>query len=111
MTLALTSRHHWGRQGDDEQAVISTWMVARAATSVGEGALSLNDAQRAFELAQEIDAPGWLVASVHEGLARAYAATDNARARDEWYAAAPDLADQKEYRALIADQLDSVPRP
>ena len=114
ITLAFTSRYHWACVGGDEQAIISNWMIARAAASVGEGALSLNFAQLAYDLAQRIDAPDWLVASVHEGLARAYAATGNAPARDEWYAAASELADQisdQEYRALIADQLDSVPRP
>jgi hypothetical protein len=114
LTLAFTSRHHWSNVGGEEQTIIANWMISRAAAAVGEGTVALNFAQLAFDLAHDADVPDWLVASVHEGFARAYAAAGDARARDDWYASAIELADQiadDEYRALIADQLDSVPRP
>jgi hypothetical protein len=114
LTLAFASRYHWSFVGGEEEAIISSWMISRAAAAVGDGALAINFAQHAYDLAHDAAAPDWLVASVHEGLARACAAIGKARARDEWYAAATELADQiqdPEYRALIADHLDSVPRP
>jgi hypothetical protein len=79
-----------------------------------DGELSLNSAEHAFHVTQDSDVPDWLLASVHEGLARAYAAKDDVRARDEWYAAASELVDQihdDESCWLIADHLDGVPGP
>ena len=114
LTLAFTSRYHWSCVGGRDQTIISNWMISRAAAAAGEGALALNFAHYAYDLAHDTDAPDWLVASVHEGFARAYAAIGDTQARDEWYESAAELADQivdDEYRALIADQLDSVPRP
>jgi hypothetical protein len=114
LMLAFVSRYHWTLVGGEEQAVIGDWMISRAAAAIGDGALSLNFAQHALDVAQDSDVPDWLLASVHEGLARAYAANGDARARDEWYAAAAKLVDQiddDEWRSLIADQLDSVPPP
>lgn len=114
LTLAFTSRYHWTHAGGEEQAIVGDWMISRAAAATGDGALALNFARRAYNTARHTDAPDWLTASVHEGLARAYAAVGDVKARDEWYASAAELVDQisdHEMRALIADQLDSVPRP
>jgi hypothetical protein len=113
LTLAFASSYHWSFVGGQEQAIISSWMISRAAAAVGDGALAINFAQHAYDLAHDAAVPDWLIASVHEGLARACAAIGKGRARDEWYAAAIELADRienQEYRALIADHLDSVPQ-
>ncbi len=112
--LAFVSRYHWSFVGSDEQSIVGDWMISRAAAAIGDVAVSLNFAQHAFDAAQDADVPDWLLASVHEGLARAYAATGDVRARDEWYEAAAELVGQisdDESRSVIADQLDSVPRP
>ena len=113
LTAAFTSRYHWSFAGGPEQWTISDWMVSRAAADIGEGSLALTFALRASSAAQEFDAPDWLVASVAEGVARAYGALGDDRARDEWLVNAERLvaaiADDED-RDLIASQLASVPR-
>jgi hypothetical protein len=97
----------------DEQMIIGDWMISRAAATVGEAHLSLRFAQRAYDRAQELDVPDWLSASVCEGLARAHAANGDLALRNQWYETAGDLIERiedHESKALIADQLDSVPR-
>jgi hypothetical protein len=113
LTLAFVSRYHWSCVGAEEQMIIGDWMVSRAAAAVGEAHLAVRFAQRAYDRAQEADGPDWLGASVCEGLARAYAANGDLALRNQWYEAAEDLVERiedHESKALIADQLDSVPR-
>jgi hypothetical protein len=113
LTSAFVSRYYWSLAGGPEQWAVSDWMVSRAAADVGEGSLSLAFAIRASGAVQRFDAPDWLVASVAEGVARAYAALGSGAERDEWLNSAERLveaiADQED-RELIASQLASVPR-
>jgi hypothetical protein len=114
LTLAFTSRYHWSLASGEEQVIIANWMVSRAAAAVGKAALALDFAQLAYDQAQDADVPDWLIASVHEGLARAFAAAGDTPTRDKWCAAAVELVDRisdDESRELIAEQLASVPRP
>jgi predicted Zn-dependent protease len=93
--------------------IMGDGMASRAAAAVGEAHLAVRFAQRAYDHAQESDVPDWLGASVCEGLARAHAANGNVALRNQWYDAAEDLVERiedHESRALVADQLDSVPR-
>ena len=111
LTLAL--RYHWSRVGAEEQMIMGDWMVSRAAAAIGEAHLAVRFAQRAYDRAQDADVPDWLGASVCEGLARAHAANGDLALRNQWYEAAEDLVERiedHESKALIADQLDSVPR-
>lgn len=113
LTSAFESRIHWSFAGGPEQWAISDWMVSRAAADVEQGSLSLAFALRANDAARESDAPDWLVASVAEGVARAYAATGSHEERDEWLRHAERLVESiadEEDRELIARQLASVPR-
>jgi hypothetical protein len=112
LTLAFSARYHWLAAGGPEQWVISDWMVSRVAAALGEGGLSVAFALRANEGARAAGGPDWLVASTAEGLARAYAANGQLRERNEWHATAARLVDalvDEEERALIADQLSTVP--
>jgi hypothetical protein len=83
-------------------------MVSRAVAGVGESALSVTFARRAFDGAGEFDPPDWLAASTAEGLARAYAAQGS-----EWYDRAQRpiaaIADD-ESREVVSSPLASVPR-
>jgi hypothetical protein len=113
LTLAFASRYHWSRVGAEEQMIMGDWMVSRAAAAIGEAHLAVRFAQRAYDRAQDADVPDWLGASVCEGLARAHAANGDLALRNQWYEAAEDLVERiedHESKALIADQLDSVPR-
>ena len=112
LTEAFVSRFHWAEVGALEQLVVAEWMVARAASATGEGALAVRFAARA-QSALEPSLPDWLHASVAEGMARAYAAAGDTARREEWRARSEELvaaiADEED-RELIADQLASVPR-
>jgi predicted lipid-binding transport protein (Tim44 family) len=113
LTLAFVSRYYWSCVGAEEQMIISDWMVSRAAATIGEAHLALRFAQCAYDHAQEAEVPDWLSASVCEGLARAHAANGDLALRNQWYETAADLIERiedHESKALIAAQLDSVPR-
>lgn len=113
LTNAFASRHHWHQVGALEQWIVADWMVSRAAAAVGEGELSVRFAQRAWDAAREPTLEDWMVASLAEGLARAFAAAGDASQRDEWLARADVMTrniGHDDSRALISGQLASVPR-
>lgn len=111
LEVAFTSRHHWRAEGAPQQVAIADWMVARCFSELDEGGLALRFATAALEAAPA-DSPVWLRASLLEGLARAHAANGDQAARDEAAARAAAILEAEpdpEDRALIADQLASVP--
>jgi hypothetical protein len=111
LEVAFASRHHWRREGGAQQVAIADWMVSRCFAELGEPRLAVRFALAALE-AQPPDAPAWLRASLLEGLARAHASAGNAAARDDAlgraHAALEDEEDRED-RAVIADQLATVP--
>ena len=112
LTEAFTARHHWLLAGGAQEWIISDWMVARAAAAAGDGPLSVRFATRADAAAHEAQFDDWLAASTAEGVARAYAAMGDAQSRDLWVEKAARLVEaiaDDEDRALIADQLATVP--
>ena len=114
MTAAFSSRFHWLSAGAVEQWIVSDWMVARAASAIGEGDLALRFAKRAHSAAQENEVPDWLIASAAEGVARAYAATDDVEEFNHWSALATRLIDviaEPEDKALISSQLADIESP
>ena len=117
LTSAFTSRFHWRRVGTPQQWVVSDWMVARAAGTVGYYSLAMAFALRANRAAQAGGLPDWLVASCAEGVARAYAVSGDRDRVKEWANRAATLVAAiagDEDRALIAAQLASIevgPRP
>ncbi len=111
LELALTSRHHWRAAGGPQELAVADWMVSRCLAELGDGDLSLRFALAARQAAPS-DAPAWLRASLLEGLARAHAARGDRAARDAAVARATEalaLEGDDEDRALIADQLATVP--
>jgi hypothetical protein len=100
LTAAFSSRYHWLNAGALEQWICADWMVARAASALGDGDLALRFAKRAHSAAQESETPDWLVASAAEGVARAYATLGNVEEFNHWFALATRLV------AVIADPED-----
>lgn len=114
LTSAFTSRFHWLQAGGEEQAIISDWMVARAAGATGAPDTALRFALRAYEAARATDSPDWLVASGAEGVARAYAFAGNAAEFNNWAALAGRLIEvivDPENKSLIESQLADIPAP
>ncbi len=100
MTAAFSSRYHWLNAGALEQWICADWMIARAASALGDGALALRFAKRAHAAAQEGATPDWLMASTTEGVARAYATLGNVEEFNHWFSLASRLV------AVIADPED-----
>ncbi len=112
LATAFASRYHWSFAGEDEQRIVGDWMISRAAADVGEPHLALTYARRAYDAAQDAEVEDWLLASVAEGLTRAYAASGDAASRDQWRATTEELIAEikdSECRDLIAGQLATVP--
>lgn len=110
LSLAFASRYHWLQVGGAQQRVVADWMVSRCAAAVGEGALSVKFATSSLE-GLTVDAPAWMRASVHEGMARASAAVGDRDGRASHIAmarAALESEQSLEDRELIELQLSTV---
>jgi DNA-binding transcriptional MerR regulator len=109
---AHASRYHWGNVGGPEQLAIGEWQCARVYSVLGRGEPALHHARRCLEIAQAGSVPDWLVASAHEGLARAYlVAGDPAAAlasRDAARAVLATVGDAED-RQIVEDDLASLP--
>jgi hypothetical protein len=114
LTAAFSSRYHWLNVGAVEQWICGDWMIARAASALGDGILALRFAQRAHSAAQESEIPDWLIASTAEGVARAYAVLGDVEEFNNWSALATRLigviADSED-QSLIASQLADIEAP
>lgn len=109
---AHASRQHWGRAGGPEQVAVGEWQCARVYSTLGRSEPALHHARRCLELAEAAELPRWLVASAHEGLARAYAvAGDREAATAEVAAARAVLAavTDPEDRQVVEDDLAAIP--
>jgi hypothetical protein len=114
LACALASRLHWTGIGTDENYAVGDWLVAHVASHLGYSDLALDFAATAHQTASATDppAPPWLVASTQEGLARAHAVAGHDDERDRYAQAARrtlESVDDAEDRALIAEQLASIP--
>ena len=106
------SRWHWGRAGGPQEWAIGEWQCSRSYAVLGRAEPSLVHAQRCLELCTEHHLDGFIVASAHEALARAYlVAGDPVAARTErdhaaeLAAALPDPDD----RAVVERDLATLP--
>jgi hypothetical protein len=66
------SRWHWGRAGGPQEWAIGEWQCARAYAVLGRPEPALVHARRCLDLCEEHQLDGFIVASAHEALARAY---------------------------------------
>lgn len=110
LSLAFASRYHWLQVGNATQWATADWMVSRCAAAIGEGKLSLTFAKSALKATPE-DAPAWMRASMHEGMARACGAVGDQEGRAQHIAQARQaLAAEpsQEDRELIESQIATV---
>jgi hypothetical protein len=115
LTLAFASRQHWIEAGGAaENLAIADWQVAHAASQAGLAEVALLFAQAAVDRAESADVPTWLVASAHEGLARAHAAAGDGSSYQREAQRCRELlaqVDDEEDRALVQSQLDAINAP
>ncbi|MFL6127874.1 MAG: hypothetical protein ACJ73E_02270 [Mycobacteriales bacterium] len=109
---AHASRHHWGQVGQPTQLAVGEWQCARVYSVLGRAEPALHHARRCAEIAGGNEVPDWLVASSHEGLARAYAVAgdrDEARReRDLAHTVLQKVADPQE-REVVESDLAGIP--
>jgi DNA-binding transcriptional MerR regulator len=109
---AHASRYHWGQVGGPEQLAIGEWQCARVYSVLGRAEPALHHARRCLEIAKADSVPDWLVASAHEGLARAYAVAgqrESALASRAAAEAALAKVTDAEDRQVVQDDLASLP--
>jgi DNA-binding transcriptional MerR regulator len=109
---AHASRYHWGQVGGPEQLAIGEWQCARVYSVLGRAEPALHHARRCLEIATAGSVPDWLVASAHEGLARAYAVAgqrESASASRAAAEAALAKVSDAEDRQVVQDDLASLP--
>ncbi len=113
MDAAHASRWHWAQIGGAEQNVVGEWMVSRVYAASGLGGEAVRHAEASYALLLAAsDLPDWVVASVHEGRARAYVAAGDLVAAAQAKALATESMAaivEAEDRALIATQLAELP--
>ena len=109
---AHASRYHWGQVGGPQQLAIGEWQCARVYSVLGRAEPALHHARRCLEIATGGDVPDWLIASAHEGMARAYAVAGQresalaSRAAAE--AALAEVTDPEDQQ-VVQDDLASLP--
>jgi hypothetical protein len=109
---AHASRYHWGQVGGPEQIAIGEWQCARVYSVLGRAEPALHHARRCLEIATAGALPDWLIASAHEGLARAYAVAgqrESALASRAAAEAALAKVTDAEDRQVVQDDLASLP--
>lgn len=118
LDLALASRQHWREAEGHTPAnlIVADWQVAHAASLAGQAETALCFAQSAIVLADdhEGEIPAWLMASVHEGMARAHATAGNRDGYEREAAVARMFLagiGEDEDSKPIAEQLASIVSP
>lgn len=113
MLLAtFASRYHWEVVGTEENRVVGDWQIAHVASLLGLAPIAMRFARAALDRAVEQGFEGWLLASCHEGMARAHACGGNDTERDRHIRTASRLLDGVDdpgERNLVESQLESVP--
>jgi DNA-binding transcriptional MerR regulator len=112
--MAHASRFHWDNVGDDQNRAIGEWQCSRVYATLGRAEPALYHARRCLAHADRPGAEVWLVASAHEGLARAQAvAGDFEAARDSRSRATAlveTVTDPEDRKIVLAD-IDTLPIP
>ena len=109
---AHASRYHWGQVGGPEQIAIGEWQCARVYSALGRAEPALHHARRCLDIASAAEVPGWLVASAHEGLARACLVAGNREEALRERSAARGVLEtvsDPEDRQVVEDDLASLP--
>src|ERR1700722_19539439 len=112
LMATFASRYHWEAVGTAENQVIGDWQIAHVASLLGLEPVAMSFARMALDRASEHGFEGWLLASCHEGMARAHACAGNVAERDRHIRTASRLLDDVDdpgERRLVESQLESVP--
>lgn len=110
--MAHASRFHWDNAGDDQHRAIGEWQIARVYAVLRRGEPALFHARRALAYASRPGADDWLLASAHEGLARAQAVagdTESARDSRETALRLLEKITDAEDRAVVAGDIETLP--
>ena len=111
---AHASRYHWGVAGDAKNWCIGEWQVARVYATLGRAEASRYHAVEALRLAEANDLGPFLLASAHEGLARAAMVARDAAEFDRHIAESKRIGagiTDEEDREIWQADLDSLGRP
>jgi hypothetical protein len=112
--LAHASRLHWDNVGTDQHRAIGEWQCSRVYAVLGRGEPALFHANRALGYAGRAGVEDWVLASAHEGLARAHLAADDVEAAIESRATARQLAEavaDEDDKAVVLADIETLPLP
>ena len=111
---AHASRYHWGVAGLAKNWCIGEWQIARVYAALGRAEPSRFHAAEALRLAVASDLGAFLLASAHEGMARAAMIAGDAAEFDRHVAESRRLGAQitdEEDRQIWKADLESLKRP
>ena len=109
--LAGESLALWRQVGNEQNMAIGYWLQSRAFAAASEGLRAIEAAEKSLQHLSEIASPAdWLIASLNEGLARAYMAASDARAHEAIKKTSELVANilDDEDREIIAEQFASL---
>ena len=109
---AHASRWHWGNAGGPMEWAVGEWMCSRVYAVLRLGEASLRHGLRCLELTQTYGIGGYVPASAHEAIARAYAVSGDRDAAVRHRNLAAGLAaqlDDLDDRAVVDGDLATLP--
>lgn len=109
--LAGKSLELWRQVGNDQNMAIGYWLHSRAFAAADNGHLAIQAAETSLQHLTNIESPAdWLIASLNEGLARAYLAANDSRADEAMKKTAELVAKiaEIEDRELIQAQFQTL---
>lgn len=112
LRAVFASRFHWDAIGDDENRAVGDWLIAHAASHLRLPQLALTFSNAALDRTVAAGRTDWLLASCHEGVARAHAVAGNPVERDrhiELARAVLETVEDPEDRELVESQLNAIP--
>ena len=112
VNAAHASRHHWTSIGTPRHLAVGDWQIARVYSTLGRPEPAVHHARLCLERARLVTDEPWLLASAYEGLARAYAASGDRAAAQEWKAravAALELVTDADDREIVEQDIASLP--
>jgi ribosomal protein S18 acetylase RimI-like enzyme len=78
---ANASIHLWRQVGTDENLAIGYWLASRIYAQFGHSKLAIATSEKSLHHLDQVEKPAeWLIASIHEGWARALVSADDPRA-------------------------------
>ncbi|HYN68374.1 MAG TPA: hypothetical protein VES93_15945 [Ornithinibacter sp.] len=109
---AHASRWHWGNAGGPMEWAVGEWMCSRVYAVQGLGEASLRHGLRSLALTETYGIGGYVPASAHEAIARAYAVAGDRDAAVRHRNLAAGLAvqlDDLDDRAVVDADLATLP--